>query len=57
MANADETPIFSHMLTNIAVDAKWSVPVLIKTMVHDKTENHHDAFSSGWWWWETDSIY
>jgi len=18
---------------------------------HDKTENRHDAFSSGWWWW------
>lgn len=32
MANTDENPVFSDMLTNIAVDAKWSVRVLIKTM-------------------------
>ena len=45
MANTDETPVFSHMLTNTAVDAKWSIPVLIKTMGHDKIENCHGAFS------------
>jgi predicted PurR-regulated permease PerM len=35
MGNADE-PVFFHVPNNITTDTKGSIPVTVKTVVHDK---------------------